>query len=84
MKYFLKKPSFTYMDSGSERKLSRPLLLTFILGFSHFSTYDFLLSVLFHNRLKFILMSCDPCLPVHVLAGNSFSEIHEEFRQVAL
>ena len=84
MKYFLKKPSFTYMNSGSERKLSLPLLLTFILGFSHFSTYDFLLSVLFHNRLKFILMSCDPCLPVHVLAGNSFSEIHEEFRQVAL
>ena len=84
MKYLLKKPSFTYMDSGSERKLSLSLLLTFILGFSHFSTYDFLLSVLFHNRLKFILMSCDPCLPVHVLAGNSFSEIHKEFRQVAL
>ena len=84
MKYFLKKPSLTYMDSGSERKLSLPLLLTFILGFSHFSTYDFLLSVLFHNRLKFILMPCDPCLPVHVLAGNSFSEIREEFRQVAL
>mgnify|MGYP006912623303 FL=1 len=84
MKYLLKKPSFTYMDSGSERKLSLPLLLTFILGFSHFSTYDFLLSVLFHNLLKFILMPCDPCLPVHVLAGNSFSEIHEEFRQVAL
>ena len=84
MKYLLKKPSFTYMDSGSERKLSLSLLLTFILGFSHFSTYDFLLSVLFHNRLKFILLSCDPCLPVHVLAGNSFSEIHEEFRQVAL
>ena len=84
MKYLLKKPSFTYMDSGSERKLSLPLLLTFIPGFSHFSTYDFLLSVLFHNRLKFILMPRDPCLPVHVLAGNSFSEIHEEFRQVAL
>jgi len=84
MKYLLKKPSFTYMDSSSERKLSLPLLLTFILGFSHFSTYDFLLSVLFHNLLKFILMPCDPCLPVHVLAGNSFSEIHEEFRQVAL
>ena len=33
------------MDSGSERKLSLPLLLTFIPGFSHFSTYDFLLSV---------------------------------------
>ena len=84
MKYLLKKPSFTYMDSGSERKLSLPLLLTFILGFSHFSTYDFLLSVLFHNRLKFILMSCDPGLPVHVLAGNGFSEIHEEFRQIVL
>ena len=84
MKYLLKNPSFIYMDSGSERKLSLPLLLTFILGFSHFSTYDYLLSVLFHNRLKFILMSRDPCLPVHVLAGNSFSEIHEEFRQVAL
>ena len=84
MKYLLKKPSFTYMDSGSERKLSLPLLLTFILGLSHFSTYDFLLRVLFHNLLKFILMPRDPCLPVHVLAGNSFSEIHEEFRQVAL
>lgn len=84
MKYLLKNPSFIYMDSGSERKLSLPLLLTFILGFSHFSTYDYLLSVLFHNRLKFILMPRDPCLPVHVLAGNSFSEIHEEFRQVAL
>ncbi len=84
MKYFLKKPSFTYMDSGSERKLSLPLLLTFILGFSHFSTYDFLLSVLFHNRLKFILMPHDPCLPVHVPAGNGFSKVHEEFRQIAL
>lgn len=84
MKYLLKNPSFIYMDSGSERKLSLPLLLTFILGFSHFSTYDYLLSVLFHNRLKFIPMPCDPCLPVHVLVGNSFSEIHEEFRQVAL
>lgn len=52
------------MNSGSERKLSLPLLLTFILGFSHFSTYDFLLSVLFHNRLKFILMPHDPCLPI--------------------
>ena len=84
MKYFLKKPSLTYMDSDSERKLSLPLLLTFILGFSHFSTYDFLLSVFFHNRFKFIPMPCDPCLPVHVLTGNSFSEIHKEFRQVAL
>lgn len=84
MKYFLKKLSLTYMDSDSERKLSLPLLLTFILGFSHFSTYDFLLSVFFHNRLKFILMPCDPCLPVHVPAGNGFSEVHEEFRQIAL
>ena len=84
MKYFLKKPSFTYMDSGSERKLSLPLLLTFILGFSHFSTYDFLLSVFFHNRLKFILMPRDPGLPVHILAGNGLPEIHEEFRQIAL
>ena len=84
MKYFLKKLSLTYMDSDSERKLSLPLLLTFILGFSHFSTYDFLLSVFFHNRLKFILMFCDPCLPVHVPAGNGFSEVHEEFRQIAL
>lgn len=83
MKYFFKKPSFTYMDSDSERKLSLPLLLTFILEFSHFSTYDFLLSVLFHNRLKFILMPCDPCLPVHVLAGYGFSEIHEKIRQIA-
>ena len=48
------------------------------------STVLCFLSVLFHNRLKFILMPRDPCLPVHVLAGNSFSEIHEEFRQVAL
>ena len=84
MKYFLKKPSFTYMDSDSERKLSLPLLLTFILGFSHFSTYDFLLSVLFHNLLKFILMPRDPGLPVHVPAGNGFSKVHEEFRQIAL
>ena len=84
MKYFLKKPSLTYMDSDSERKLSLPLLLTFILGFSHFSTYDFLLSVLFHNRLKFILMPRDPDLPVHVLAGNGFSKVHKEFRQIAL
>ena len=84
MKYFLKKPSLTYMDSDSERKLSLPLLLTFILGFSHFSTYDFLLSVFFHNRFKFIPMPCDPCLPVHVPAGNGFSEVHEEFRQIAL
>ena len=84
MKYLLKKPSFTYMDSGSERKLSLPLLLTFLPGFSHFSTYDFLLSVLFHNRLKFILMPRDPCLPVHVPAGNGFSEFHEKFRQIAL
>ena len=84
MKYLLKKPSFTYMDSDSERKLSLPLLLTFILEFSHFSTYDFLLSVLFHNRLKFILMPRDPGLPVHVPAGNGFSKVHEEFRQIAL
>ena len=84
MKYLLKKPSLTYMDSGSERKLSLPLLLTFILGFSHFSTHDFLLSVLFHNRLKFILMPRDPGLPVHVPAGNGFSKVHEEFRQIAL
>lgn len=83
MKYFLKKPSFTYMDLDSERKLSLPLLLTFILEFSHFSTYDFLLSVLFHNRLKFILMPRDPGLPVHVLAGNGFTEIHEKLRQIA-
>ena len=84
MKYLIKKPSFTYMDSGSEGKLSLPLLLTFLPGFSHFSTYDFLLSVLFHNRLKFILMFCDPCLPVQVPAGNGFSEVHEKFRQIAL
>lgn len=84
MKYLIKNPSFTYMDLGSERKLSLPLLLTFLPGFSHFSTYDSLLSVLFHNRLKFILMFCDPCLPVHVPAGNGFSEVHEKFRQIAL